>query len=202
MQILRADAAVQRSATVSHLENQVACSLAIKSPKDFHFWLNSYVRYLVQEGKKLMFSFYIIFVCHKKCVSLLWNSCEVAMNQMIIVLLITLMYHLRLWYCSFLVRKNCSVSAYFSLNNCFHSCYVTLTLKIWIVFITHTWKQLSNTCMCYIFLYILHFMLGMENKLREVCDDLLGPLHGGSRDTASSSSSSSSLPRWDPTILV
>ena len=51
MQILRADAAIQRSATIGHLENQVACSKALKSPKEFHFWLNAYVRYLVQEGK-------------------------------------------------------------------------------------------------------------------------------------------------------
>jgi len=56
MQILRADASIQRSSTLSHLENQVACSMALKSGKEFHFWLNSYVRYLVQEGKMFLCS--------------------------------------------------------------------------------------------------------------------------------------------------
>ncbi|ESO91621.1 hypothetical protein LOTGIDRAFT_206663 [Lottia gigantea] len=41
---------VQQTATVSHLENQVAVCLGLKSQDEYKFWFLSYVRYLVQEG--------------------------------------------------------------------------------------------------------------------------------------------------------
>jgi protein HIRA/HIR1 len=36
--------------SVSHLENQLACSIALRSSKEYHFWLLAYIRYLIQEG--------------------------------------------------------------------------------------------------------------------------------------------------------
>ncbi|XP_070573135.1 protein HIRA-like isoform X2 [Ptychodera flava] len=41
---------LQQAATLSHLENQVAAALTVKSNKEYRFWLMTYVRYLVQEG--------------------------------------------------------------------------------------------------------------------------------------------------------
>lgn len=40
-----------QASTLSHLENQVACCLALRSSQEYNFWLLTYVRYLVQEGK-------------------------------------------------------------------------------------------------------------------------------------------------------
>ena len=48
--LYRTNSVLQKTATLSHLENQVAAALALKSTSEFHFWLFSYVRYLVQEG--------------------------------------------------------------------------------------------------------------------------------------------------------
>ena len=50
-QLFRAPPGGQQATTVSHLENQLACCLALQSGKEYHHWLLTYVRYLVQEGK-------------------------------------------------------------------------------------------------------------------------------------------------------
>ena len=39
------------SCTLSHLENQVSSALSLRSGNEYHFWLMTYIRYLVQEGK-------------------------------------------------------------------------------------------------------------------------------------------------------
>ncbi|GFN92810.1 protein hira [Plakobranchus ocellatus] len=41
---------VQHTATLSHLEAQVASSLALRSASEFRFWLETYIRYLAREG--------------------------------------------------------------------------------------------------------------------------------------------------------
>ncbi|KAK6192871.1 hypothetical protein SNE40_004268 [Patella caerulea] len=41
---------IQQTATIGHLENQVAICLGLQSVDEYKFWFMSYVRYLVQEG--------------------------------------------------------------------------------------------------------------------------------------------------------
>lgn len=41
---------IHQSSTLSHLANQVAACLALKSSSEYKFWLLTYIRYLVQEG--------------------------------------------------------------------------------------------------------------------------------------------------------
>ncbi|XP_002732568.2 protein HIRA [Saccoglossus kowalevskii] len=41
---------LQQAATLSHLENQLAAALTVKSSKEYRFWLLTYARYLAQEG--------------------------------------------------------------------------------------------------------------------------------------------------------
>nr|KAG5687049.1 hypothetical protein BaRGS_002422 [Batillaria attramentaria] len=48
--MFQSDASMQQTSTVSHLENQVAASLALKSASEYRFWLETYLRYLAQEG--------------------------------------------------------------------------------------------------------------------------------------------------------
>lgn len=48
--VFQADASMQQISTVSHLENQMAASLALKSASEYRFWLETYLRYLAQEG--------------------------------------------------------------------------------------------------------------------------------------------------------
>jgi protein HIRA/HIR1 len=48
--LFHSDASLQRVSSICHLENQLACSTAIRSPKEYHFWLLAYVRYLIQEA--------------------------------------------------------------------------------------------------------------------------------------------------------
>ncbi|PVD31725.1 hypothetical protein C0Q70_07143 [Pomacea canaliculata] len=48
--IFQSDASMQQMSTVSHLENQLASSLALKSASEYCFWLETYIRYLAQEG--------------------------------------------------------------------------------------------------------------------------------------------------------
>lgn len=53
--VFQSDASLQQVSTLSHLENQLATSLAVKSASDYRFWLETYVRYLVQEGDANLF---------------------------------------------------------------------------------------------------------------------------------------------------
>ena len=46
-----ADPSLRHSATLSHLESQLSCALVLKSGPEYHLWMLTYVRYLVQEGK-------------------------------------------------------------------------------------------------------------------------------------------------------
>ncbi|CAH1800805.1 unnamed protein product [Owenia fusiformis] len=48
--IFQTDPTLQQSTTISHLENQVNLSLALKSSTEYRFWLSTYLRYLAQEG--------------------------------------------------------------------------------------------------------------------------------------------------------
>ncbi|XP_059138607.1 protein HIRA-like isoform X2 [Physella acuta] len=41
---------IQQSLTLSHLESQMASSLALLSANEYKFWLETYIRYLAQEG--------------------------------------------------------------------------------------------------------------------------------------------------------
>ncbi|KAI0209772.1 Protein HIRA [Lamellibrachia satsuma] len=49
-QLYRTDIGFQQSATLSHLQNQMLCARALNSNTEYHFWLLTYVRYLVQHG--------------------------------------------------------------------------------------------------------------------------------------------------------
>jgi len=63
--LLHTDAATRHSSTVSHLENQLACCISLRSAKEYHFWLLAYVRYLVQEGNRRQYlatCFFVIIV--------------------------------------------------------------------------------------------------------------------------------------------
>ena len=63
--LLHSDAAARHSSTVSHLENQLACCVSLRSAKEYHFWLLAYVRYLVQEGNLHLYlttCFFVIIV--------------------------------------------------------------------------------------------------------------------------------------------
>ncbi|KAF8766544.1 Protein HIRA like protein [Argiope bruennichi] len=48
--IVSSDPNLRQIGTLSHLDNQLAASLSLKSSKEYKFWLLSLVRYLVQEG--------------------------------------------------------------------------------------------------------------------------------------------------------
>ncbi|GFU35751.1 protein HIRA [Nephila pilipes] len=48
--IMSSDPNLRQIGTLSHLDNQLAASLSLKSSKEYKFWLLSLVRYLVQEG--------------------------------------------------------------------------------------------------------------------------------------------------------
>ncbi|XP_067683300.1 protein HIRA-like isoform X2 [Haliotis asinina] len=48
--MLGSSSELKQTATLSHLESQVAVCLNIKSASEYRFWLLTYVRYLVQEG--------------------------------------------------------------------------------------------------------------------------------------------------------
>jgi len=48
--LLHSDAVTRHAVTISHLENQLTCCVSLRSSKEYHFWLLTYVRYLVQEG--------------------------------------------------------------------------------------------------------------------------------------------------------
>lgn len=50
--LFQSNPALQQPVTLSHLENQVACSLAMQSSNEYHFWLLTYVRYLVAQGQE------------------------------------------------------------------------------------------------------------------------------------------------------
>lgn len=49
-QVFQASSHLQQASTVSHLETQMASCLALKSTSEYRFWLETYVRYLAQEG--------------------------------------------------------------------------------------------------------------------------------------------------------
>ncbi|XP_013416664.1 protein HIRA-like [Lingula anatina] len=49
-QLFRTGHVAQQASTMTHLENQVAAALALKSSQEYKFWLLTYMRYLVQEG--------------------------------------------------------------------------------------------------------------------------------------------------------
>eukprot|EP00794_Sanderia_malayensis_P014352 gene14352-15848_t len=42
----------QQTCTISHLENQMCASLSLGSAEEYHFWLMTYARYLVQSGEE------------------------------------------------------------------------------------------------------------------------------------------------------
>ncbi|KAH9524197.1 hypothetical protein Btru_053770 [Bulinus truncatus] len=46
----RSNPVAQQSSTLSHLETQIASSLILQSATEYQFWLETYIRYLVQEG--------------------------------------------------------------------------------------------------------------------------------------------------------
>ncbi|XP_031557389.1 protein HIRA-like [Actinia tenebrosa] len=48
--MFRSNPGRQQTATVSHLENQLSACVALGSGTEYHFWLMTYVRYLVQAG--------------------------------------------------------------------------------------------------------------------------------------------------------
>ena len=48
--MMRSQPGMLQMSTLSHLENKVSCALALKSSPEFHFWLLTYTRYIVQEG--------------------------------------------------------------------------------------------------------------------------------------------------------
>lgn len=48
--LFRSSSTRPQTATISHLENQIASTLALGSEKEYHFWFMTYVRYLAQEG--------------------------------------------------------------------------------------------------------------------------------------------------------
>ena len=50
-QLFRTNHTLQQPSTLSHLENQVASALTLKSAKEYRFWLMTYVRFLIQEGE-------------------------------------------------------------------------------------------------------------------------------------------------------
>ena len=50
-QLYRSGHPLQQTATLSHLENQLGSCVLLKSGSEYHFWLLTYVRYLVQEGQ-------------------------------------------------------------------------------------------------------------------------------------------------------
>ena len=41
---------LQRCTTISHIEHQLSCCTALQSVTEYKFWMNTYVRYLAQEG--------------------------------------------------------------------------------------------------------------------------------------------------------
>lgn len=42
--------------TLTHLESQVNASIGLNSPKEYKFWLSTYARYLVENGKFKFFT--------------------------------------------------------------------------------------------------------------------------------------------------
>lgn len=52
--LFHAPPTIQPAATASHLESQIQCCLALKSAKEYHMWLFTYVRYLVNEGETFL----------------------------------------------------------------------------------------------------------------------------------------------------
>ena len=53
--LLHSDATTRHASTVSHLENQLACCVSLRSAKEYRFWLLAYVRYLAQEGNVMCY---------------------------------------------------------------------------------------------------------------------------------------------------
>ncbi|KAL8566416.1 hypothetical protein ACOMHN_011994 [Nucella lapillus] len=49
-QVFQSNPHLQQMSTLSHLENQMATCLALRSASEYRFWLETYIRYLVQEG--------------------------------------------------------------------------------------------------------------------------------------------------------
>ena len=45
--------------TLTHLESQVNASIGLNSSKEYKFWLMTYARYLVENGKFIIYSFII-----------------------------------------------------------------------------------------------------------------------------------------------
>jgi protein HIRA/HIR1 len=50
--IFSVDQSLQQTTTMNHLETQMAASLSLLSAFEYKFWLQTYVRYLANEGKK------------------------------------------------------------------------------------------------------------------------------------------------------
>merc|ERR1712224_167346 len=49
---LRMNPTRQETTTLSHLESQVSAALSMSSAEEYHFWLMTYVRYIVQAGNE------------------------------------------------------------------------------------------------------------------------------------------------------
>ena len=49
-QVFQSSSHMQHVSTISHLETQMATCLALRSASEYRFWLETYVRYLAQEG--------------------------------------------------------------------------------------------------------------------------------------------------------
>lgn len=49
--IFSAGQSLQQSSTLSHIESQLAACLLLKSAPEYKFWLQTYTRYLSQEGQ-------------------------------------------------------------------------------------------------------------------------------------------------------
>lgn len=43
---------LKKASTISHLESQIAASVAVNSREEYYYWLLTYVKYLVQEGQE------------------------------------------------------------------------------------------------------------------------------------------------------
>lgn len=52
MRGLRMNPVKQETSTLAHLESQVSAALSISSSEEYHFWLMTYVRYIVQAGNE------------------------------------------------------------------------------------------------------------------------------------------------------
>lgn len=146
--------------TLAFLENQLASALTLQSAQEYRYWLLIYARFLVNEGTKLS--------AEGTNISFEYCRCVLIENEK--------WWKLKQPRCFQKIWTQCLIEQAATVEK--QACTVS--------YVVHK-PYINNSYISYIFLF---FLPGSEYRLRELCKELLGPVH------------KSAATSWEPTTLV